>query len=63
MIKIIKVIISRLTMVKNQTLFWDGKGGRVVSEYIDCYGKKWMAQSRVGMRVELKPKEDERRNK
>jgi len=57
--KIIKVIISRLTMVRNQTLFGDKVSGKVVREYIDYYGNKWMAQSRVGMRVELKPKEDE----
>jgi len=55
--KIIKVIISRLTMVRNQTLFWDKVSRKVVSEYIDYYGNKWMAQSRVGMRVELKPKQ------
>ena len=58
MIKIIKVIISRLTMVRNQTLFWDKVSRRIISEYKDCYGKKWMAQSRFDMRVELKPKED-----
>lgn len=49
--KAIKILKSRLTMVRQQTLFWDKVNGQAVNLYIDCFGKKWIAQSRFGMRI------------
>ena len=49
--KALKILKSRLTMVRIETLFWDKVNGQAVNEYKDCYGKKWMAQSRFGMRI------------
>lgn len=49
--KALKILKSRLTMVRQQTLFWDKVNGQAVNLYKDCFGKKWMAQSRFGMRI------------
>ena len=49
--KVINNLKSRLTMVRQQTLFYDKVNGKAVNEYVDCFGKKWMAQSRFGMRI------------
>lgn len=44
--KVIKSIISRLSMKEVKTLFWDTVNGMAVNLYIDCYGTEWMAQSK-----------------
>jgi len=49
--RIIKNLRSRLTMVRQQTLFYDKVNGKAVNEYTDCFGKKWMAQSKFGFRT------------
>jgi hypothetical protein len=49
--KTLKILKSRLTMVRQQTLFWDKVNGQAVNLYKDCFGEKWMAQSRLGMRI------------
>ncbi len=49
--RIIKSLRSRLTMVRQQTLFYDKVNGKAVIEYKDCFGKKWMAQSKFGFRT------------
>ncbi|MEQ9091807.1 MAG: hypothetical protein RIE52_11995 [Balneola sp.] len=51
MSEVIKNLKSRITMIRQQTLFWDKINGKAVNEYIDCYGNIWMAQSKFGSRV------------
>ena len=38
-------------MVRQETLFYDKANGMAVNEYKDCYGHKWMAQSKFGFRT------------
>ena len=46
-----KAIKSRLTMKKIQHLFYDRVNGKGVYLYVDCFGEKYMAQLRFGMRL------------
>jgi hypothetical protein len=50
--KAINILKSRLTMVRQETLFYDKVNGKAVSLYKDCFGKKYMAQSKFGSRLE-----------
>jgi hypothetical protein len=38
-------------MVNIGPLFLDAVNGHIVHEYVDCYGQKFMAQTKFGMRV------------
>ena len=50
--KALNILKSRLTMKREETLFGDKVNGQAVNLYNDCFGKKWIAQSRFGMRIE-----------
>lgn len=52
--KVIKSIKSRLTMRRQYTLFHDRVNGKAVNLYKDCFGNKWMAQSKLGTRTKQK---------
>lgn len=49
--RLLNILKSRLTMVREETLFWDKVNGQAVNSYKDCFNRKWMAQSRFGMRI------------
>ena len=51
--RIIKSLRSRLTMVKQYTLFIDRVNRKAVFEYKDCFGEKWMARSKFGFRTKM----------
>ena len=42
---------SKYTMTYNRSLFIDTVSGRMVNEYVDCYGHLFMANSRLGWRM------------
>ena len=42
---------SKYTMTYNRSLFIDTVSGRMVNEYVDCYGHLFMANSRLGWRI------------
>jgi hypothetical protein len=48
----IETLKSRFTMVRQETLFHDKVNGKAVSLYKDCFGKKYMAQSKFSTRIE-----------
>lgn len=50
-VRFLKRINSKYTMTYSRSLFIDTVNGRMVNEYIDCYGVLFMAQSRLGCRI------------
>jgi hypothetical protein len=46
-----KRLKSKYTMTYNRSLFIDTVSGRMVNEYVDCYGHLFMANSRLGWRI------------
>ena len=51
--KMIKWIISRVTMVKLGKSFWDKVAQKPVYYWRDCYFDVYMASSRWGLRVKM----------
>lgn len=51
--KALNVLKSRLSMVRQKTLFYDKINGQAVCEYKDYYGNKWIAQSKFGFRTSV----------
>lgn len=49
-----KRIRSRLTMKRGHCVFVDIVSGKEVFDYVDCYGKRWLAEWDYifGMRIE-----------
>lgn len=59
---VIKWAKSRLSMEHKRELFYDIVNKRMVSEYMDKDGVRWMAQTKWGYRTRIKPyKKYERR--
>lgn len=55
---------SRLTMEYKRELFYDIVNKKMVREYVDAEGVRWMAQSKWGFRTRIKPyKHYERRTR
>lgn len=61
---IIKWARSRLTMEYKRELFYDIVNKKIVKEYVDKDGVRWMAQKKWGFRTKIKPyKKYERRTR
>ena len=45
--KIIKWFKSMITMKRDGTSFYDDIGQVLVNGYVDCYGTRWLATSRL----------------
>jgi len=51
---IVKWVKSRLTMKHRSSLFRDVVNGKMVHEFVDSEGVRWMAQGKWGFRTRIK---------